>query len=67
MSLTPPPLAGEAASEAMPEGVSVAACASVTAAGPIPTLPSKRGMELRVRIVMAGLVPAIHVFGLMRT
>jgi len=32
--------------EAMAEGVSVSACASVAAAGPLPTLPRKRGREL---------------------
>jgi hypothetical protein len=33
-----------------------------------PSLPSPQaGEELRIRIVMAGLVPAIHVFGLTHT
>ena len=48
-------------------GASVAACASREAAGPLPTLPPQAGEELRIHIVMAGLVPAIHVFDLTHT
>src|SRR5580658_3510089 len=46
----PPPLAGEEPSEAMAKGVSRTACASVAAAGPLPTLPRKRGRKLLIAI-----------------
>jgi hypothetical protein len=39
----PPPLAGEEASEAKPEGASLHGRASVETANPLPTLPRKRG------------------------
>ena len=46
MNNFPPPLAGEEPSEAMAEGVSVDACAGFDAAGPLPTLPRKRGEDI---------------------
>src|SRR4029077_12463286 len=41
-----PPLAGQKPSEAMAEGQAFAGCASGDAAGPLPTLPRKRGMVI---------------------
>jgi len=46
-------------------GKSPLAPALMPQAPPYP--PPQAGEELRIRIVMAGLVPAIHVFGLTHT
>ncbi len=58
-----PPRAGEMASEATPEGVSLGRCTNVIAAGPLPTLPRKRervsfillAMRLCIRVLLTPL------------